>query len=229
MTDRRGELAANLADVQADIAAHCRNRPPATLIVVTKTWPASDVRLLASLGVTDVGENRDQEARTKHSECADVALTWHCIGQLQTNKAKSVALWADVVHSVDRLDLVTALERATVQRDIPLAALIQVNLDPEYREGRGGCPADQLPRLAERIAATAGLRLAGVMGVAPLDGDPAPAFQRLAQSAAWLRGEYPQADWISAGMSADYRIALEFGATHLRLGSSVLGHRPAAG
>lgn len=229
MTPRRAELAANLAQVQADIAAYCLGRPRPTLIVVTKTWPASDVRLLAQLGVTDVGENRDQEARAKHEECVDLELTWHCIGQLQTNKAKSVASWADVVHSVDRPELVAALAKAVRGRSQPLAALIQVNLDPQYRPGRGGTDPDMMLDLAQAVAQTEGLRLAGVMGVAPLDEDPEPAFARLAQYAARLRQDHPDADWISAGMSADFPIALKFGATHLRLGSSVLGHRPVAG
>ena len=129
--DRQTELEANLREVNRDIDAVCqkygRDRSEVRLIVVTKTWPASDVELLAKLGVTDVGENRDQEAKPKHAEVT-AKLTWHAIGQLQTNKAKSVATWADVVHSVDRIDLVNALAKAVTSRQTPLRCLIQVNL-----------------------------------------------------------------------------------------------------
>lgn len=226
--DRRGELASNLAEVRADIAKACvaTNRDPAdvTLIVVTKTWPASDVDLLAELGVTDVGENRDQEAKAKHDE-VQAKLTWHAIGQLQTNKAKSVANWADVVHSVDRPELVNALAKAVTSRDKALGCLIQVNLDPTPRDERGGALPNEVASLAKLISATPGLELRGVMGVAPLDEDPEPAFIKLAEISAGLTKEFPNAIWISAGMSGDYAVAIKHGATHLRIGSSILGHR----
>lgn len=226
--DRRSELASNLAEVRADIAKACvaTNRDPAdvTLIVVTKTWPASDVDLLAELGVTDVGENRDQEAKAKHDE-VQAKLTWHAIGQLQTNKAKSVANWADVVHSVDRPELVNALAKAVTSRDKALGCLIQVNLDPTPRDERGGALPNEVASLAKLISATPGLELRGVMGVAPLDEDPEPAFIKLAEISAGLTKEFPNAIWISAGMSGDYAVAIKHGATHLRIGSSILGHR----
>ena len=228
--NRRDELEANLHDVREAIAQHCRElgRDLPTLIVVTKTKPTSDMELLGELGVTDVGENRDQEAKVKHEECT-APFTWHAIGQLQTNKAKSVATWADVVHSVDRPDLVVALDKATSQRETPLKCLIQVNLDPDAPEHRGGClPADVLA-LATHISACAGLELQGVMGVAPLDQDPDPAFAMLAQVAQDLREEFPLATWISAGMSEDYPNALKYGATHLRIGSTILGSRTVVG
>lgn len=226
--DRRSELASNLAEVRADIAKACvvTDRDPAdvTLIVVTKTWPASDVDLLAELGVTDVGENRDQEAKAKHDE-VQAKLTWHAIGQLQTNKAKSVANWADVVHSVDRPELVNALAKAVTSRDKALGCLIQVNLDPTPRDERGGALPNEVASLAKLISATPGLELRGVMGVAPLDEDPEPAFIKLAEISAGLTKEFPNAIWISAGMSGDYAVAIKHGATHLRIGSSILGHR----
>lgn len=230
--DRRSELATNLAEVKADIENACkavgRNSDEVTLIVVTKTWPASDVDLLAQLGVTDVGENRDQEAKVKFEQ-VQAKLTWHAIGQLQTNKAKSVANWADVVHSVDRPDLVAALAKAVVNRSTELKCLIQVNLDPDPREERGGANPTDVLNLAELISQTQGLTLIGVMGVAPLAEDPEPAFIKLAQLSAQLVSKYPQAIWISAGMSGDYAIALKHGATHLRIGSSILGHRQVNG
>ena len=224
--NRSKELLANLTEVRESIARETSRE--VTLIVVTKTWPASDVTILHDLGVNDVGENRDQEAHAKHDEVAQDDLVWHCIGQVQTNKARSVAQWADVVHSVDRLSLVAALERASVDRKNPLKVLIQVNLDTPAREGRGGALPAQVLELAQEIAKCDHLELCGVMGVAPLDQDPDPAFAGLQQVSESLVSQYPQATWISAGMSQDYASALKFGATHLRIGSTVLGHRPAA-
>lgn len=227
--DRLQELRANLQDVERDISQACvaanRNRADVTLIAVTKTWPASDVDLLASLGVTDVGENRDQEAKPKHDEVHEKNLTWHAIGQLQTNKAKSVAAWADVVHSVDRTDLVNALTKAVANRESPLSALIQVNLDPIPTDNRGGALPSEVMALAEMISGSAGLRLQGVMGVAPLGGDDDLAFARLQEFASQIQSSYPEANWISAGMSGDFATALKYGATHLRIGSSILGKR----
>src|SRR3954463_14057195 len=138
---RREELAANLDATRARIAAACvaagRPADDVALVAVTKTWPASDIRILAELGVRDVGENRDQEARDKHAECADLDLRWHFVGRLQRNKVGSVVSYADVVHSVDRLPLVSALGRAVQSRERPLVALVQVSLDPA-ETGRGG-------------------------------------------------------------------------------------------
>ena len=228
--NRREELAANLHDVQQAITKVCAalGRELPVLIVVTKTKPTSDMELLGELGVTDVGENRDQEAKVKHEECT-ANFVWHAIGQLQTNKAKSVAAWADVVHSVDRMDLVTALAKATAGRLEPLKCLIQVNLDPEAPEHRGGClPADVM-ELAGHIAQCPTLQLQGVMGVGPLGQDPNPAFSTLFDVSQELKSVYPQATWISAGMSEDYPIALKHGATHLRIGSTILGSRAVVG
>jgi pyridoxal phosphate enzyme (YggS family) len=227
--ERSLELQTNLHEVERDIADACiaanRNRADVTLIAVTKTWPASDVDLLAGLGVTDVGENRDQEAKPKHEEVQAKNLIWHAIGQLQTNKAKSVAAWADVVHSVDRTDLVTALTKAVVGRQAPLGVLIQVNLDPNPTENRGGVLPGDLMELASLISSCAGLKLRGVMGVAPLAGDDDLAFSQLQGYSNQIQISFPEADWISAGMSGDFATALKYGATHLRIGSSILGNR----
>jgi pyridoxal phosphate enzyme (YggS family) len=227
--DRKQELQANLQDVERDISQACvaanRNREDVTLIAVTKTWPASDVDLLAELGVSNVGENRDQEAKPKHDEVQAKNLIWHAIGQLQTNKAKSVAAWADVVHSVDRVDLVTALTKAVANRETPLGVLIQANLDPVPTENRGGALPDEIMNLADLISSSSGLKLQGVMGVAPLGGDDDMAFARLQEFANLIQAKFPEANWISAGMSGDFATALKYGATHLRIGSSILGKR----
>ncbi|HSK26244.1 MAG TPA: YggS family pyridoxal phosphate-dependent enzyme [Jiangellales bacterium] len=228
---RRDELAAGLAGVRGRIAAACalaqRPADSVTLVVVTKTFPAADVRLLASLGVHDVGENRDQEAAPKAAECDDLDLVWHFVGQLQTNKAGSVARYAHVVHSLDRVRVVDAVSRAADAAARVVTGLVQVNLDE--RAGRGGARPEDVPAVADRIAAAPGLRLGGVMAVAPLDAPPAPAFARLLEVAARLRADHPGATWVSAGMSADLEAAIEHGATHVRVGSAILGERPPGG
>ena len=238
MTTRRAEIAANLAGVRARIDAACdsigRDPGEVTLVAVTKTFPASDVRILAELGVTDVGENRDQEARPKHEECADLPVRWHFVGQLQRNKCRSVVGYADVVHSVDRLSLVAALSKAAVATDRRVTALVEVNLDPgmgegssKVGEGRGGVPLELADELADAIAAAPGLALGGLMAVAPLGEDPGPAFAQLAEVADRIRAEHPDAGILSAGMSADLEAAIRHGATHVRIGTALLGHRAA--
>jgi pyridoxal phosphate enzyme (YggS family) len=230
VTDRRTELADSLAVLRGRIEAGCvaADRDPGgvTLIAVTKTFPASDVRLLADLGITDVGENRDADASAKHAECADLDLRWHMVGQVQRNKARSVSAYADVVHSVDRLRLVTALGDAATAAGRVITALVQVNLDPTADAGRGGAQPAEIAELAAAVEATAGLRLGGLMAVAPLGEDPDAAFARLRAAAAELRRAYPPADMVSAGMSGDLEAALRHGATHLRVGTALLGDRP---
>jgi pyridoxal phosphate enzyme (YggS family) len=228
---RRAELAANLADVEARIAGACtaagRRREDVTLVVVTKTWPASDVRLLAGLGVVDVGENRDQEAAPKAAELADLDLRWHLVGQLQTNKCRSVATYADVVHTVDRERLAGALGRAAREAGREIRALVQVSLDGD--PARGGAPIADVPALADLVAGTDGLVLGGVMAVAPLGVDPEEAFDALAEVAGVVRAAHPAATMISAGMSGDLEQAVAAGATQVRVGTAVLGHRPPLG
>lgn len=231
---RADELRAGLDAVERRVTAACaaagRPRQDVSVVVVTKTFPASDVRLLAGLGVTDVGESRDQEASAKAEECSDLPLRWHFVGRLQRNKAGSVARYAAWVHSVDRARLVSALSRGAVAADRELDVLVQVCLDtdPDEAARRGGVAPADLLALAEEVAGAGGLRLRGVMGVAPREGDPRPAFDTLAALSARLRAEHPGATAVSAGMSADLEQAVAAGATHLRVGSAVLGSRPLA-
>lgn len=239
MTDRRDELAANLADVEERIAAACaaagRGREEVTLIVVTKTFPASDVRILSELGVRHVAENRDQDAAPKAAECADLPLKWHFVGQLQTNKVRSVAGYADFVQSVDRSRLVAALSKEAVRNGRELGCLIQVALDAgeSGRGERGGVAPGGVAELAHLVAGAEGLRLDGLMTVAPLTGEYAgrqqAAFERLMDLSADLRAAHPAANMVSAGMSADLEQAVAAGATHVRVGSAVLGVRPGLG
>ena len=235
---RAAELADRLAVVRHRIAAAATaaGRPDRLpgLIVVTKFHPAADIRRLAALGVTDVGENRDQEAAGKAAELADCGLTWHFVGQLQTKKAKSVVRYASAVHSVDRPQLVDALAKAAAAEHAntgrpALDCYIQVSLEDDAATHRGGAIPGDVPLLAERIAASENLRLAGVMAVAPLGVRPEAAFEKLAGVSGRLAAEYPGATGISAGMSQDLEAAVRFGATHLRIGSDILGSRPAVG
>ncbi|HTR69756.1 MAG TPA: YggS family pyridoxal phosphate-dependent enzyme [Mycobacteriales bacterium] len=225
---RRAELAANLADLDQRVTLACqaagRSRAEVSVIAVTKTFPATDVRLLAELGVTDVGENRDQEAAAKHAECADLGLRWHFVGQLQRNKARSVAGYADLVHSVDRSSLVRALGSAAQDREQDLGVLLQVSLD-EHPSGRGGAAPGNVAALAAEVVGEPALMLGGVMAVAPLGADPDASFARLAQISADLRADYPYARIVSAGMTSDLEAAVRHGATHLRIGTALLGRR----
>ncbi|MFB7228917.1 YggS family pyridoxal phosphate-dependent enzyme [Streptomyces griseus] len=239
MTDRKAQLAANLAQVEERIASSCaaagRKREEVTLIVVTKTYPASDVRILHELGVRHVAENRDQDAAPKATACADLSLTWHFVGQLQTNKVRSVTSYADVVQSVDRAKLVTALSAAAVRGERELGCLIQVALDAGSGERgeRGGVAPDGVEELAAAIDAAPGLRLDGLMTVAPLAGEYAgrqrAAFDRLMEISSRLRAGHPAANMVSAGMSGDLEDAVAAGATHVRVGTAVLGVRPRLG
>ena len=230
MSDRTEQLRHGLAVVRTRIAAAAdavgRDPDSVTLIVVSKTWPADDVRRLADLGVTDVAENRDQEAVPKVQACADLDLTWHFVGQLQRNKAASVARYADVVQSVDREALVAALDRGAARAGRRLGALVQVGLDTGADAHRGGCAPLDLPAVAGAIEDAEHLDLLGLMAVAPLGADPAPAFARLAGLRDDLVARFPGAEWMSAGMSGDLEQAVAAGATHVRVGSAVLGGRP---
>jgi pyridoxal phosphate enzyme (YggS family) len=227
---RYDEIAAGLDVVRRRIAgaaaAGGRDPDEVTLVAVTKFFPASDVRILADLAVTDVGENRHPEAGDKRAECDDVPVRWHFIGGLQSNKAAAVGSYADVVESVDRAKLVVALDRGAHERSHAVDVLLQVSLDPPGRTGRAGADPAELVALAEQVEAAGMLRLRGLMAVAPLDEDPQEAFARLAAIRADFVGERPDATWLSAGMSSDLEAAIEAGATHVRVGSAILGARP---
>jgi len=227
-------LAAVRSRIQAAADASGRSGELPTLIVVTKFHPAEDIRRLAGLGVRDFGENRDQEASVKATELAGLGLRWHFVGQLQSKKAKSVVRYAQAVHSVDRLQLVDALVRAVAAEQDksgrgPLDCFIQVSLDDDAGVHRGGAAPEEVPVLADRLADAEGLMLAGVMAVAPLGTPPEESFERLAAISARLVLDHPSATAISAGMSQDLEAAVRFGATHLRIGSDILGSRPAVG
>ncbi|MFF2369021.1 YggS family pyridoxal phosphate-dependent enzyme [Agromyces sp. NPDC058110] len=232
MTDERSagvdDLRARLQAVSSrvDEAARLAGRDPAGIrtIVVTKFHPASLVRDLASLGVTDVGENRHQEAQAKALELADLGLDWHFIGQLQSKKARQVRAYAAAIHSIDRPALVDALRSEETSVD----CFVQVNLTDD--PGRGGVAPDDLGALVDHVLATPGLRLQGLMAVAPLDEPARPAFARVrALSERFVLPSAPEAASLSMGMSHDLEEAVAEGATHLRIGTAITGNRPIAG
>lgn len=226
------ELQHRLAEVDELIASamrRCgRDAHEITRIVVTKFHPASLITDLAELGVRDVGENRQQELSQKHAElAASTDVTWHFIGQAQSNKARQIRAAANVVHSVDRDKIATALHQAASSDDPVLDVLVQVNLTSDA--GRGGVSPDEIEALATTISGLDSLKLRGIMAVAPLEEEPAAAFERLADYAARVRSVDPDATWISAGMSHDFAEAIAIGATHLRIGSAITGSRPPRG
>jgi PLP dependent protein len=227
VVDSTPPLAERLANVRAQVsdAARAAGRDAAgiTTIVVTKFHPASLIRELAELGVTDVGENRHQDAGPKAAELSALDVTWHFIGQLQSNKVRAVLAYARVLHSIDRPSLVAAIESTGV----PVDAFIQLNLtdDPQ----RGGVASADLEALAERVLVAPGIRLCGLMAVAPLGVEPRAAFARVRETSERLRLLAPEASALSMGMSGDFGAAILEGATHLRIGTAITGKRPDAG
>lgn len=224
------ELAQRLVEVDQSISqklGELGRTDAVTRIVVTKNHPVELALELLQLGVRDFGENRDQEAGPKAQRLAELAdvtdLNWHFVGQLQSNKAKRVVKYANTVHSVDRQSLLDALVAATAALDSELDVFLQVNLTDDVNRG-GVNPAELLP-MAEQVAKSPGMRLLGVMAVGGLDADPRREFERVAELSTRLLTEHPEANKISAGMSNDYLQALEYGATHLRIGTAITGKR----
>ena len=210
-------------------AAASANRDPneITLVVVSKNHPHQLVLDLLELGARDFGENRDQEANPKSKQIAletNQAFNWHFIGQLQTNKVKSVLEYASFLHSLDRNSLLEELIKRTTERAVPLKVFVQVNMteDPE----RGGVNPGDLMTFAERVLSSLGLELVGLMGVGGLDVAPEREFERLAQLSGQLQQLAPRADRLSMGMSGDFETAIAYGATHLRIGTAITGNRP---
>jgi len=226
LTERLSSVRQKISDA---LMSSGRHNDDATLIVVTKFHPADLVRALVTCGVRDVGENKHQEAAAKQAECAELEVRWHFIGQLQSNKASAVRRYANAVHSVDRPSLVTALERAgqNAPETGTLECFLQINLTED--PSRGGVAWGDIPTMAEMMLEAPTLTFAGVMAVAPLDVDPREAFEQVARASELVRSIAPDARAISAGMSYDFEAAIEFGATHLRIGTQITGKRPTPG
>ena len=222
MSSRIEELSKNLESIKARIAVAAKNSGRSsseiTLIVVTKTFPGSDVKILYDLGVRDFGENRDQEASVKSAELPD-DCRWHFQGQIQSNKLKSIANWADVLHSIDDLAHAKKLDSLVSEKDI----FIQVSLD--NLPNRGGVLPELVPEFLDGLTVFPHLNVRGLMAVAPLDEEPATAFLRLKELSDQIVKVHPGAREISAGMSNDFEAAISQGATHIRIGSQILGVR----
>ena len=212
---RLDEISANLEVVKSKIAAVASH--PVTLIAVTKTFPVSDAQILQQLGVTDFGENRDSEGAEKSQL---VVGNWHFQGQIQSNKLKSITSWASVIHSLDDPRHFEMIEKVAPH---PLSLFLQVSLDGAHH--RGGAGVDQLYQLAEKVSASATHTLAGLMSVPPVGMDPEKAYSQLAVIRTEFMNRFPHAKSLSAGMSGDYETAISHGATHVRVGSSILGSR----
>ena len=223
--DRKEELASSLSDVQSRIqeaaSRASRKKDDVTLVVVTKTYPVSDVQILHQLGVTHFGENRSAEGLEKS---ALVSAHWHFQGQIQSNKIAAIASWADTVHSLDDLSHVAKFDRAVGEfPEKRLQVFIQISLDGD--SSRAGVSGDELLVLGQAISSTKNLDLAGLMVVPPVQAEPEAAFSKVAEIAQRFRNEFPMARSLSAGMSGDYEVAIAHGATHIRVGSQILGPR----
>lgn len=231
-------LADRYQAVQARIASACdrhgRNRADVQLVVVSKFHPASLVEELIDLGQTDFGENKDQEASPKAAEVrahlealgrAQDLPRWHFVGQLQSNKVKSVLRYASTIHSLDRESLLTALNKEFAKDESlnPIGVFIELNLTDD--PNRGGIHPDALLRFAEDVLKQPKLKLLGVMGVATLEGQEERDFTRIKAASESLQMLHPEASKISAGMSNDFELAIGFGATHLRVGTAITGPR----
>jgi PLP dependent protein len=228
--NRKDELISNLQSVRSEITRACEqnNRDPndITLIAVTKNFPASDIRLLNDLGVSDFGESRVQEFSQKYEEVKDLVSTWHFIGQVQSNKIREITRMSDVVHSIDSAQHIERFNNQAEKAGKVVDLLIQINLDPDYPNARGGVSAEEAEDLATLIHRLGNVNLGGLMFIASPHVDAKRAFQSFAEVLSVFKERHPSAQIVSAGMSADVQEAVQIGATHLRIGSKLLGNRP---
>ena len=222
MSARQIEIKRALDDVRAEL------RPGVELIVVTKNFPISDLEILYSLGERQYGENRENELSPK-AEALPKDIDWHFQGTIQSNKLRAIVSVASYIHSLDELRHASKISELALEMGKKQSCFIQVNLDPEefakQESNRSGIRAEQFKAFSESLLKLAGVEIVGVMGVAPLNEDPRPGFETLRNLSQELLKVAPNAGFISSGMSGDYRIAMEYGATHIRLGSSILGPR----
>ena len=223
------DLAERYRSVQERISKAATNSGRTTdsinLIVVTKNHPAQMVIDLAALGQLEFGENRDQEASQKAAEVAKVfpGAQWHFVGQLQTNKVKSVLRYASTIHSIDRPSLVRELAKQLENQDAQVDGFIELNLTSD--ENRGGVSEANLKALTEEVLSVPRIALLGVMAVAGLGEDPESEFEKARQLSEVVRQLAPSATALSMGMSEDFEVAIAMGATHIRVGSAITGPR----
>lgn len=236
---REEELAGALANLQSRLARAAesagRKLDDIELLPITKFHPTSDITILTQLGCRAFGESRDQEATRKITELAGLGadIRWHMVGQIQRNKARSIASWAYAVHSVSSEKVVNALGRAAEEaladgvRSAPLQVYLQLSLDGD--ESRGGVDIEDTGRvdtLSGIVNDSPALQFVGFMAIPPLDADPGVAFARLEAERARVQGSYQQHLGLSAGMSGDLEVAVEHGSTCVRVGTALLGSRP---
>lgn len=230
------QLAENITYVRTAIAqsAERAGRDPRdiTLVAVSKTMPLELVRMAYNFGITQFGENRVQDALPKIEAFHPRDVSWHMIGHVQSNKAKKVIGPFALVHSVDSLRLAEALNRHASEQGMRLPILLQVNIAGEV--SKEGMSPDQAPDLARRIAALPSLQVEGLMTIAPLVENPEdvrPVFRSLRLLRDHLQDEAPQSAWqhLSMGMTDDYRVAIEEGATIVRIGRAIFGERVSVG
>ena len=222
MSARQIEIKRALDDVRAQL------KPGVELIVVTKNFPISDLEILYALGERQFGENRENELSPK-AEALPKDIDWHFQGTIQSNKLRAIVSVASYIHSLDELRHASKISELALEMGKKQSCFIQVNLDPEefakQESNRSGIRAEEFKAFSESLLKLAGVEIVGVMGVAPLNEDPRPGFETLRNLSQELLKVAPNAGFISSGMSGDYRIAMEYGATHIRLGSSILGPR----
>ena len=230
----QSNLAERLQSIQQRIdgatKAASRSRSEIELVIVTKNHGFELALELLALGENQFGENRDQEASAKAAQVSqslapgDLSPTWHFVGQLQTNKVKSMLTYSSVLHSLDRLSLLKELEKQLVKTpEATLDAFIELNLTDD--PNRGGIEPKNLLEFAEQVLKVSQIRLLGVMGVAGLGVEPAVDFATILSSSEKLQSISAFSKYISAGMSGDFETAIGFGATHLRIGTAITGNR----
>jgi pyridoxal phosphate enzyme (YggS family) len=215
---RELEISEALASIRSQIPSGVN------LIVVTKTYPISDIEILYRLGERNFGENRDQEGAIKSAALPEDAV-WHFQGALQSNKLRSIVKWSDYIHSLDDLDHARKINQIAASLGKRCSVFIQINLDKTPTGDRSGIVDENLESFAETLLEMTNIEVVGVMGVAPLNDEPGPAFEKLSSCASRITKVIPSARYISAGMSGDFKVALQYGATHIRIGSSILGLR----
>jgi pyridoxal phosphate enzyme (YggS family) len=225
MSTREIEIADALKAVEARVTAAARAagrvRSDITLIAVTKTYPASDVEILRNLGVQNFGENRSEEGVAKS---AQVSGTWHFQGQVQSRKLRDIAAWATFIHSLDSAEHIEKLSRIATELGDEISIFLQLSLDGA--PGRGGVVASELRALADSVANLPQIKLVGLMCVPPVELEHERAFSEIAEIHQGFLTSFPTATFLSAGMSSDFEVAVSHGATHLRVGSQILGSRP---
>ncbi|MBM3655989.1 MAG: YggS family pyridoxal phosphate-dependent enzyme [Actinobacteria bacterium] len=222
MSARESQIRSALDKIKAQL------KPGVELIVVTKTFPVSDLEILYLLGERHFGENRQSEL-SKKSEALAKDIHWHFQGGLQSNKLRAIVSVASYIHSLDEIRHAVKISELALELNKRQRCFIQVNLDADElasrESNRSGVDPKEFVAFAESLIALAGIDVVGVMGIAPLNSDPRPGFEILRNLSQELLKMAPKASGISSGMSGDYQIAMEYGATHIRLGSSILGQR----